>query len=228
MNMNRYLRYISITLVVICIVAISYLLIFCSSNETDTLNIPPLNKTDTPSEIETGTLDIRLLEVSPATVYSEIWIEIPTIQVLKAEGNTDNPDDWYPLIDEPLIIDLVDLRNSATAGSLGEISIPVGDYERVLIDMELIEVYVGENKLDLEVESSPDQLEFSGSLTIKEGEGTIITIEIDIEKSLQLSSEDKIVFEPAIDVDSYENPENLVIPVNPKDIMDGIPWIPVD
>ena len=178
--------------------------------------VPSISSKDTaPPSItaNSGVLEIRVTD-APAYDISAVNVTIGDIEVHRVnQGNapknqgSDAETEWEMAIEESKSFELLELRGIDAV--LDSIEFGAGQYDHIRMNIEEVMVTVdGETH---NVKLSDDQFKLTGPFEIEEGIRTVLTMDFDAAKSVIVTDEGKVMFEPAVTVDVAYKPENVLV-----------------
>lgn len=94
---------------------------------------------------------------------------------------------WITIVDTPRTVDLLALHRNNTAETLGFADVPAGHYQQVRFSIdEVVGTYHNGTEVTMTVPSGVART--SGQFTVEAGGNTTITVEIDLERSVDCQS----------------------------------------
>ena len=104
---------------------------------------------------------------------------------------------WVTIVEGESSFDLIKLRDSGLPALLGESIVDTGLYCQIMMDVEIIDAVIDNERVNVGVTLPSGKLRMVGSFEIKENQRTVITIDFDAAESLVFAG-DKVIFKPVV------------------------------
>lgn len=140
-----------------------------------------------------GILEMRVTD-APAE-YTDVYVTVSGIEVHRA--GSDEESGWETIVEDSRTFELLELRGIEEV--LGSNEIETGHYTQ--IRMEVTECIVTMTSGEIRNADVPSgKLKFVSSFDIEEAETTIVTLDIDAEKSVNITGSGQVKFMPTVKV----------------------------
>lgn len=143
-----------------------------------------------------GTLVLQLTDANDDLNITEALVTISSIRVHLGAGANNSTADWYTIVDEEQIFDLIELQDVKTF--LGSQNLTAGIYTQIRLDVDEALVTINGTQYDLEIPSKTVKL--VNNFRISENETTTLTLDFDIQESVHKTGNDKYIMRPTIRV----------------------------
>lgn len=143
-----------------------------------------------------GILEIRVTD-APAYDISAVNVTISHIEVHRG-GTNSAVNGWETIIKDSRTFELLELRGIEAV--LGSNEIEAGHYTQIRMDIDSVTVTIDNEVRTAVVPSDKLRIVGFGSFGIEEGETTIVTLDIDAEKSVIVTGNGQVKFQPTVKV----------------------------
>ena len=121
---------------------------------------------------------------------------LSNVRVSKDDAIEDDSS-WVTIVEGESSFDLIKLRDSGLAALLGESIVDTGLYCQIMMDVEIIDAVIDNERVNVGVTLPSGKLRMVASFEIKENQRTVITIDFDAAESLVFAG-DKVIFKPVV------------------------------
>lgn len=155
-------------------------------------------------EISEGILQLHITDKPADLNITSAIVNISTIQVHKAQNNTEDGDDnesgWYTIVNKSQTFDLIALQNVTQL--LGEKNLTAGKYTQIRLTIEVANITINNSGViethNLTIPSGTIKL--IKGFWIIENETTNLTLDFNIFESIRKTGNDTYIFQPTIKV----------------------------
>jgi len=153
------------------------------------------------SSQSTGTVEFRATDAPPAGV-SKIMVTASNIQIHKADAPEDS---WITVVSQEKTFDLVAIQGAELF--LGSEDVSSGNYTQIRLDVTKVIVTL-EGK-DITAKLPSDKLKVVSPWEVKAGEKTILTLDFEADKFVNITSNDEVEVMPVLKLDVYHGDRPL-------------------
>ena len=166
---------------------------------------------------DTGRLTVQLTD-APGN-YEAVYVDIQKVRIIRADAEaTDDSANWITLNDEPVRVDLLQLRNGKTM-QLGEHELQAGMYNQIrLVLGNDNDVIVNGDSYALDTPSAQQSgLKLNINANIKEGEHYNLLIDFDAARSIIETGNGNFILKPGLRAVNLEETGSIGGTVQPSD-----------
>jgi hypothetical protein len=146
------------------------------------------------SQDSQGTVGIAVTD-APTDDFESVSVTFSRAQVHKAGG--DNESGWMEIVNESRTVDLLALHRNGTSEALGFAKVDAGRYTQVRIDVDNVVGVYAEDGSRVEMTVPSKTLRTSKSFEVKAGGNTTLTLEFDLDRSIDCR-DDRCTFAPVL------------------------------
>ena len=149
----------------------------------------------------TGTVEFRATD-APPTGISSIVVTTSNIQIHKADAPEDS---WITVVSQEKTFDLVAIQGAEVF--LGSENVSSGNYTQIRLDVS--KVIVTLDGKDITAKLPSDKLKIVRPWEVKEGEKTILTLDFEANKFVNVTGNDTVMVNPVLKLDVYHGDRPL-------------------
>ena len=149
----------------------------------------------------TGTVEFRATD-APPTGISSIVVTTSNIQIHKADVPEDS---WITVVSQEKTFDLVAIQGAEVF--LGSENVSSGNYTQIRLDVS--KVIVTLDGKDITAKLPSDKLKIVRPWEVKEGEKTILTLDFEANKFVNVTGNDTVMVNPILKLDVYHGDRPL-------------------
>jgi hypothetical protein len=131
---------------------------------------------------------------APAAGVSKIMVTIRNIQIHKADATEDS---WITVVSQESTFDLVAIQGAEVF--LGSENVSSGNYTQIRLDVASVIVTL--DGKDITAKLPSDKLKVVGSWEVKAGQKTILTLDFEADKFVNITGNDAVVVKPVLKLD---------------------------
>jgi hypothetical protein len=150
---------------------------------------------------QTGVLEIRATDAPPAGV-SKIMVTTRNIQIHKADAPEDS---WITVVSQEKTFDLVAIQGAEVF--LGSENVSSGNYTQIRLDVA--KVIVTLDGKDITAKLPSDKLKVVSPWEVKAGQKTILTLDFEADKFVNITGNGAVEVEPVLELDVYQGDRPL-------------------
>ena len=149
----------------------------------------------------TGTAEFRATD-APSAGVSKIMVTTRNIQIHKADTPEDN---WITVVSQERTFDLVAIQGVEVF--LGSENVSSGNYTQIRLDV--VKVIVTLDGKDITAKLPSDKLKVVRPWEVKAGQKTILTLDFEADKFVNITGNDAIQIKPVLKLDVYQGDRPL-------------------
>lgn len=149
----------------------------------------------------TGTVEFRAMDAPPAGV-SKIMETTRNIQIHKADAPEDS---WITVVSQEKTFDLVAIQGAEVF--LGSENVSSGNYTQIRLDVAKVIVTL-EGK-DITAKLPSDKLKVVRPWEVKAGQKTILTLDFEADRFVNITGNDAVEVKPVLKLDVYQGDRPL-------------------
>jgi hypothetical protein len=157
----------------------------------------PTPPSDSPVIASTGILKIFVTDAPPQHSVTEINVKLSNVQASK-DDDTGDDSGWVTVVAGNRSFDLIKLRDGSISELLGEVSLEIGSYAQIRMDVQIIDAVIDNERVEVGVTLPSGKLKVAAPFEIKEHQETAVTIDFDAAESLVFTGSDKVIFKPVV------------------------------